>query len=404
MQTSIDERYRQTALGIEADRVLRSCVHCGFCNATCPTYQLLGDELDGPRGRIYQIKQILEGTPAAASIRTHLDRCLTCRNCETTCPSGVDYHRLLDIGRTLVEQQLERPWHERVLRYALLRVLPYRRRFAPLLRLGRLVRPLLPAAVKAHVPLARATGARPAALRARRVILLEGCVQPALAPQINAATVRVLDRLGVGVVTGAEAGCCGALPWHLTDNARALAMARTNVDAWWPLMQAGAEAIVINASGCAPMVKDYGHLLRDDPVYADKAAQVSALARDAGEFVATLDPAPLKNAGGQRIAFHAPCTLQHGQRLAGVVERLLGGLGFELTPVADPHLCCGAAGTYSLLQPAISRRLRDAKCSALQQGSPTLIATANIGCMLHLDEGTAVPVVHWLELLDRLRE
>jgi len=402
MQTSIHERYRHTAAGIEADRVLRSCVHCGFCNATCPTYQLLGDELDGPRGRIYQIKEMLEGVPATPSVRRHLDRCLTCRNCETTCPSGVDYHRLLDVGRVLVEQQTRRPWLERLLRHALLRVLPYRRRFAPLLRLGRLARPLLPAALKTHVPVARAAGPLPANRHARRVILLEGCVQPALAPQINAATRRVLDRLGISVVTGANAGCCGALPWHLSDCAPALAMARANIDAWWPLVEAGAEALLINASGCAPMVKEYGHLLRDDAAYAARAARVSAMARDASEFIATLDVTPLGAAGGQRIAFHAPCTLQHAQRLSGVVEGLLERLGFTLTTVADAHLCCGAAGTYSLLQPTLSRRLRDARCGALQQGSPTLIATANIGCMLHLESGADVPVVHWLDLLDRL--
>ena len=400
MQTQIDPRYAHTRPGQQADEVLRSCVHCGFCNATCPTYQLLGDELDGPRGRIYQIKQLLEGEAATHSIQQHLDRCLTCRACETTCPSGVEYHKLLDIGRTLVEQQVARPWHQRLLRRLLVTVLPYRQRFEPLFKLGQLVRPLLPAALRQRVPARDTADPLPASTQTRFVILLQGCVQPSLAPAINRATQRVLDRLGIATRLIDNAGCCGALPHHLDDSERALAMARSNIDAWWPSIEKGAEAVVSNASGCTPMLKDYGRLLGDDPAYADKAQRVSELCRDLSEFIAAQDVSAL-SVTPQRIAFHAPCTLQHAQKLDGVVERLLGKLGFELTAVKDSHLCCGSAGTYSILQPALSGQLRDNKLAALQAERPTRIATANIGCLLHLQAGADVPVQHWIELLER---
>jgi len=377
-------------------------VHCGFCTATCPTYQLLGDELDGPRGRIYLMKQVLEGQEVSRKTQHHLDRCLTCRSCETTCPSGVRYGRLLDIGREVVEERVSRPLPERLLRRLLRLVLPHRRRFETLLKGGRLARPLLPRALRRLVPEARPAGDWPVVRHARRVLMLEGCVQPGLAPQINASTARVLDRLGISVIRSAQAGCCGAVSHHLSAADEAKAFMRRNVDAWWPEIEAGAEAIVVNASGCGVVVKEYGHLLADDPAYAERAARVAALAVDPGELLAREGVGPLRVGAAQRrrVAFHAPCTLQHGQKLPGLVERLLAEAGFELTGVPDAHLCCGSAGTYSILQRSLSERLRDNKLAALQSGGPAVIATANIGCLHHLQTGAGVPVVHWIELLD----
>jgi len=402
MQTSLADFVRDTPRGQEADRILRSCVHCGFCTATCPTYQLLGDELDGPRGRIYLMKQVLEGQGVSRKTQRHLDRCLTCRSCETTCPSGVRYGRLLDIGREVVEERVARPLPERLVRRLLRAVLPHRARFAALLGMGRAVRPLLPGALRRLVPPAVPAGEWPAVRHPRRVLMLEGCVQPGLSPQINAATARVLDRLGISVIRTAEAGCCGAVSHHLSATEEARDFMRRNVDAWWPHVEAGAEAIVVNASGCGVVVKDYGHLLADDPAYAERAARVAALAVDVGELLAREGMERLDGFGtrGRRVAFHAPCTLQHGQRLPGVVERLLAEAGFELTAVPDAHLCCGSAGTYSVLQRPLSERLRENKVAALQSGGPAVIATANIGCLHHLQAGTEVPVVHWIELLD----
>jgi len=402
MQTSLADFVRETPQGREADGILRSCVHCGFCTATCPTYQLLGDELDGPRGRIYLMKQVLEGQGVSRKTQRHLDRCLTCRSCETTCPSGVRYGRLLDIGREVVEERVARPLPERLVRRLLRAVLPHRARFAALLGMGRVVRPLLPGALRRLVPPAVPAGEWPAVCHARRVLMLEGCVQPGLSPQINAATARVLDRLGISVIRTAEGGCCGAVSHHLSATDEARDFMRRNVDAWWPHVEAGAEAIVVNASGCGVVVKDYGHLLADDPAYAERAARVAALAVDVGELLAREGVERLDGLGtrGRRVAFHAPCTLQHGQRLPGVVERLLTEAGFELTAVPDAHLCCGSAGTYSVLQRPLSERLRENKVAALQSGGPAVIATANIGCLHHLQAGTEVPVVHWIELLD----
>jgi len=405
MQTALPQNLLDTPAGREADEVLRNCVHCGFCNATCPTYQLTGDELDGPRGRIYLIKQMLEGQPATTRTQLHLDRCLTCRACETTCPSGVDYHYLLDTGRELIERKVGRTPGGHLLRRLLRFVLTRRRTFTVLLRVGQAVRPLLPAPLRSLVPV------RPPSLRAapakqhrRRMLLLEGCVQPALAPQINRCTRRVLDALGITAVSAAASGCCGAVSQHLGAVEEARGFMRRNIDAWWDEIGAGAEAIVITASGCAPQVKEYGRMLAHDPAYAEKAARVSALARDLSEIVARepLESRLRPPAGATKIAFHSPCTLQHGQRLDGVVEELLARAGFELTPVADRHLCCGSAGTYSLLQPALSRQLRDNKLAALQKPEPALIATANIGCLTHLAGGARVPVRHWIELLEPL--
>ncbi|HXH03379.1 MAG TPA: glycolate oxidase subunit GlcF [Candidatus Competibacteraceae bacterium] len=402
MQTQLADFIKDTPEGHEADQILRTCVHCGFCNATCPTYQLLGNELDGPRGRIYLVKQLLEGHEVSAKTQLHLDRCLTCRACESTCPSGVTYHRLADIGRHLVEERVQRPLPERLLRWGLRQVLPYRARFTPLLRLGQALRPLLPAALKAKVPAAAAAGRWPAARHARRVLLLEGCVQPALAPDINAATARVLDRLGVSVERVAAAGCCGAVSYHLNAQEEGLDFMRRLIDAWWPAIESGVEAIIVNISGCGVTVKEYGHLLHADPAYAEKAARVSAMTRDIGEFLAQEAGLQGRQVGrGRRLAFHSPCTLQHGQKLDGVVEGLLSGLGFQLTPVHDAHLCCGSTGTYSILQPELSLTLRDNKLKNLEAGDPELIATANIGCLTHLAGGTRRPVRHWIEVLDQ---
>ena len=401
MQTTLSEHARQLPRAEEAESILRSCVHCGFCNATCPTYQLLGDELDGPRGRIYLIKQVLEGNEVTRKTQEHLDRCLSCRNCETTCPSGVDYHNLLDIGRAVVDAAVPRPLGQRVLRESLRALTPNPQLFKALVRSGQVFRALLPSPMQAklprHVPPAKP---RPATRHARRVLLLEGCVQPGLSPNTNAATVRVLDRLGISVTPVSEAGCCGAVDYHLDAQAAGLDRARRNIDAWWPSIENGAEAIVQTASGCGAFIKDYGHLLERDPAYAEKARQVSALAKD---LVQVLRDEPLHGLGvrsAQRVAFHCPCTLQHAQKLGGAVEALLTGLGFNLTTVPDSHLCCGSAGTYSLTQPALARQLRDNKLNALESGHPDVIVTANIGCQSHLDGAGRTPVRHWIELVE----
>lgn len=410
MQTSLADFIRDTPEGREADAILRKCVHCGFCNATCPTYQLLGDELDGPRGRIYLIKQALEGVPVTASTQLHLDRCLTCRACETTCPSGVEYGRLADIGRAVVADKVSRSAGSSFMRRALGAVLPRPWLFRSLLALGRLFRPLLPAFLAKKVPLsAPAAGTWPASRHARRMLVLAGCVQPALAPATNASAARILDRLGIALIEAPGAGCCGALRHHLDDQQGGLADMRRLIDAWWPQVERGEiEAIVMTASGCGAMVKEYGHLLAHDPDYRDKAAKISAMTRDLGE-VLVAESAALEvlfkkvGAAKQRIAYHPPCTLQHGQKLRGGIESLLRAAGFELTSVPDSHMCCGSAGTYSILQPELSMQLQQNKLLALQSGSPACILTANIGCQSHLGSASAVPVYHWITALeDRL--
>ena len=402
MRTSLADFIRDSAHGEEADAILRKCVHCGFCTATCPTYQLLGDELDGPRGRIYLIKQALEGKPVSERTRLHLDRCLTCRACETTCPSGVGYGRLVEIGREVVEEQVPRSLPARLFRHALREVLPYSRRFTPLLEMGRVFKPLLPGVLARKVPPRRAPGEWPAARHERLVLALSGCVQPAIAPDIDAAAARVLDRLGLSLLPVPATGCCGAVHQHLSAPNQALDFMRRNIDAWWPRIEAGAEAILVNASACALMVKEYGHLLRLDPAYAEKAARVSAMTRDLSELLAGEDLSALNDGhfAGRSVAFHSPCTLQHGQQLPGKVEALLCAAGIVLTPVADAHMCCGSAGTYSILQPELSGRLLENKLVALQAGKPELIATANVGCLAHLQAGADLRVVHWIRLLD----
>jgi glycolate oxidase iron-sulfur subunit len=394
VQTELAEFIRDTPQGREADAILRKCVHCGFCTATCPTYQLLGDELDSPRGRIYLIKQALEGAPVTAKTRLHLDRCLTCRACESTCPSGVQYARLADIGRAVVEERAPRGAWERLWRAALAFALPRTTVFSMLLWLGQRVRFLAPRLVPAP---AAPAGNWPAVRHARRMLVLAGCVQPALAPRINAAAARVLDRAGISLFEAPAGGCCGAVRFHLNDQAAGRDDMRALIDAWWPHVERGeVEAIVITASGCGSTVKEYGHLLAHDPAYRDKAARIAALAKDLSEVVPAAGGAPKG-----RIAFQSPCSLQHGQQIRGKVEALLAQAGYELVPVADAHLCCGSAGTYSILQPELSARLRERKLAALEQGAPVAIATANIGCLTHLQGAAQVPVRHWIELLDR---
>ena len=415
MQTALADFVKCSPAGREADAILRSCVHCGFCLPACPTYQLLGDELDSPRGRIYLMKQLLEGEPVSARTQLHLDRCLTCRACESACPSGVRYGRLLDIGRALIEERVPRSPPAAGQRYLLRKIVPYTQRVRALLGLARAARPLLPRSLRARLPARAASSAVlgqpqsprawPAPRHARRVVLLEGCVQAALAPEINQAAAQVLDRIGLSTIRITGGGCCGALAHHLSAHEESLAQARRNIDALWPQVAAGAEAVVFAASACAAMVCDYGRLLSDDPAYAERAARISALARDIGQLLAVhagalsaaladgREPEPL------RVAFHAPCTLQHALRAAGVVEPLLAAAGCTLTAVADGGRCCGSAGTYSLLQPELATRLLQAKVSALEAGAPQLIATANIGCLMHLRTGTALPVYHWIELI-----
>jgi glycolate oxidase iron-sulfur subunit len=402
MQTEIIAEFLQTPEGQEAEAILRACVHCGFCTATCPTYQLLGDELDGPRGRIYQIKQVLEGQTPTRTTQLHLDRCLTCRSCETTCPSGVRYGRLVDIGRRIVEARVERPLGEKLLRRALVKLVPHPTRFGALVKLGGVAKPLLPGALKAKVPSARPAGAWPAPTGERKMLALAGCVQSVATPATNAAAARILNRLGIDLEEVPAAGCCGAAAYHLNAQGEGLDSMRRNIDAWWSQVEDGAEAILINASGCGAMVKEYGEVLRQDPQYATKAARISELARDPVEVLLEADLKPLGKPGrGRKVAFHSPCTQQHGQQLKDVVEPILAKLGFVPTPVPDAHLCCGSAGTYSLTQPELSQRLRDDKVLALESGMPDIIATANIGCQLHIEGGASTPVVHWLELLDQ---
>ena len=426
MQTTLAPEFQGTRDGAQAEAILRKCVHCGFCTATCPTYQLLGDELDGPRGRIYLMKQVLEGAPVTRKTQQHLDRCLTCRNCETTCPSGVQYGHLVDIGRRIVERKVERPTGERAVRWLLKEGLTSPL-FAPAMKLGQAVRPLLPATLQHKVPATQGARAHewPRRGHARKMLMLSGCVQPAMLPNINAATARVLDAAGIQAVVAAGAGCCGAIRSHLNDSEGGLADMRRNIDAWWPHVEragadGGVEAIVMNASGCGVTVKEYGHALAHDPAYADKARRISALTRDLSELLPGMLPALRERLGGTqataaapggataapsaprgRLIFHPPCTLQHGQQLRGGVESHLRELGFDVRlATSESHLCCGSAGTYSVLQPELATQLRDRKLSALAPAAGETVISANIGCIQHLQSGTAAPVRHWVEVLD----
>jgi glycolate oxidase iron-sulfur subunit len=404
MQTNLADFIKDTPDGIEADAILRACVHCGFCTATCPTYQLLGDELDGPRGRIYLIKQVLEGAAPTRKTQLHLDRCLTCRNCETTCPSGVRYGRLVDIGRKVVEARVPRPAGERIKRATLKEFLPRTSLFKPAFRAGQLARPVLPATLRGKLQPAPAAGRWPTRAHARKMLVLGGCVQPAMAPNVNAATARVLDALGVQLLAAPRAGCCGAVRFHMNDQEGGLADMRRNVDAWWPYVEQGIEAIVMTASGCGVTVKDYGHLLAHDPAYADKAARIAALTKDLSEIVCDFEGEIAARLAGrihERVAFHPPCTLQHGQRIRGKVEGVLRAAGVDVVLCAESHLCCGSAGTYSVLHPELAQQLRDRKLANLEATGAREIVSANVGCIGHLQSGTATPVSHWIELVDR---
>ena len=404
MQTNLAPEYINTADGKAAEAILRKCVHCGFCTATCPTYQLLGNELDGPRGRIYLMKQVLEGHAPTRETQLHLDRCLTCRNCESTCPSGVNYGQLVDIGRKLVDAKVARPMLEKTIRWALKEGLTSPL-FAPAMAMGQWVRPLLPASLKNKVPAKQVIGQIPTQTHQRKVLMLVGCVQPAMSPNINSATRRVLDAAGIETIVAAKAGCCGAVKFHLNDQEGGKAQMRANIDAWWPSIESQSiEAIVMNASGCGVTVKEYGHLLHDDPQYADKAKRVSDLTKDLSELLPDLVSGLKSKVNAQKaqtVTFHPPCTLQHGQQLRGGVEKHLGELGFNInTASCEAHLCCGSAGTYSVLQADLAYQLRDRKLGHIGAMNPDVIVSANIGCITHLQSGTATPVKHWVELLD----
>ena len=399
MQTKLAPFISDTSAGREAQEILGRCVHCGFCTATCPTYQLLGNELDGPRGRIYLIKSMLEGTACSKSTLLHLDRCLTCRSCETTCPSGVEYGRLLEIGRQVAEKAVPRPISRRLGRRLLAWFLTSGL-FPVLLGLGRSVRRLCPENVARYIPVRYAVGEKPSAIRSRQMILLEGCVQPALSPNINSAAARVLDRLGISLIRASEAGCCGALALHLSIEDRARQAMRRNIDAWWPLLEAGAECIVMTASGCGVTVKEYGQVLADDSQYAEKAERVSSLTWDLSEILLREPIAASLSGRGVSGAVQTPCSLQHGQGINGSIEEILSRVGFQQSTVENPHLCCGSAGSYSILQSSIAKRLRQEKLTALQAGGPNVIATANVGCQVHLAAKSTVPVRHWIELVD----
>ncbi len=401
MQVSIHESFRELSEASEAEAILRSCVHCGFCNATCPTYQQLHDERDGPRGRIYLIKQLLETGEATEKTQVHLDRCLTCRSCETTCPSGVQYARLADIGRGILEREVPRPVTARGIRWLLRKVVAFRRRIAVVMAVARIMKPLLPHSLRRKIPAKKASGRWPAARHDRVMFTPKGCVQASVSPNTNAAAARVLDKLGVSLVDESASGCCGAVSYHLGFHEEGKTFFRKNIDAWWPIVESGAEALVLTASGCGSMVKDYGELLKSDPEYAEKAAVISGLAKDLSEVVVAENIDSLNIApGAEKVAVHCPCTLQHAQKLPDDVDRVLARLGFNLAKTRDKHLCCGSAGTYSILQPKISKKLLAQKVEALSIDAPGKIATANVGCQLDLGGAAGIPVRHWVELVD----
>jgi glycolate oxidase iron-sulfur subunit len=417
MQTQLAPQFANTPEGIEAAHILGKCVHCGFCTATCPTYQLLGDELDGPRGRIYLIKQMAEGQVPTEKTRQHLDRCLTCRNCESTCPSGVQYGNLVDIGRKWVEENTPaRPLSERLTRWALKEGLTKPALFNSAMALGRLVRPLMPSSMQRKIPQVRNKAlsnstdpyARPSTVHARKMLILEGCVQPGMLPNINSATARVLDALKIQLISAPNATCCGALRYHLNDQEGGLENAKQNIDAWWPLAENGVEAIIMTASGCGVMVKDYGHLFANDSAYASKARKISGLTKDISEILPSLQEELIQLIGTDQkpgVVYHPPCTLQHGQQIRGKVEDLLTSIGIGVRLCADSHICCGSAGTYSVTQPELSEQLRKNKLhhlnTACEESDAQLIVSGNIGCIAHLQQDDT-PVLHWIELVDQL--
>ncbi|NKB76954.1 MAG: glycolate oxidase subunit GlcF [Gammaproteobacteria bacterium] len=404
MQTLLSAEFAEDPQGIEAERILRKCVHCGFCNATCPTYQLIGDELDGPRGRIYQMKLVLEGAIPTKKMQQHLDRCLTCRSCESTCPSGVQYGKLLEIGREIVDERVPRRTKDKLLRKLLTVIVPNGEIFSLLLKVGQLFRSILPISVREKIPFERGQGA--VAFQGtdhpRKMVMLAGCAQPALAPNTNVIAKKLLDKMGITLAEVSEAGCCGAVYLHTSEPKNGRQAARKLIDAWHPYLQQGVEAFVMTASGCGSTIKEYAHLLKDDPAYFKKAMVISEKTFDLCEIVEKEMVAGYKVASlgqAKRVAFHPPCTLQHGQKISGKIESILRSSGYELTVVKDPHLCCGSAGTYSLLQPEIASKLRKNKQSALIESNPHVICTANVGCQSWLQTGSNLSVVYWAELL-----
>ena len=406
MEIHLDKKIADKAWAKEAKDIVRKCVHCGFCNATCPTYQQLGHESDGPRGRIYLITQLLEGQPADEQTRAHLDRCLLCRACETTCPSGVSYGRLLETGREMLEQQRPRTGLDKIKRKLMTTLIPNNWLMRTGVTLAKPVRPLLPIGLSSQLPLPGKNLDRPERTHPRKMLLLEGCAQSSLTPETNAAAARVLNRFGIELLAETRPGCCGALRLHTSERERGLQDIRQRIDSWWPSVEAGIEAIISTASGCGVTVKDYGELLEDDPEYADKAKRVAKLAVDISEVIHTeteKSPPGPELQQNITVAFHSPCTLQHGQKITGKIEAILKKYGFTLLPVADNHLCCGSAGTYAVLQPDLSGRLKADKLEKLQAHSPDVIATANVGCQLHLRKDTNLPVLHWIELLDMVK-
>lgn len=402
MKTDLIDTIKHTKDGQLVDKILRSCVHCGFCNGTCPTYQILGDENDGPRGRIYLMKQMFEGGELTEKTRTHLDRCLTCRSCETSCPSGVQYSSLLEIGRQFVEENTERSFKDNFVRDGLANTLPYQGRFKLLLKIGKTFSLVLPKKIRRKLPLKVAKGKWPKVQHSRRMLVLDGCVQPSLSPDINSATARVLSSLGITLTNIKKAGCCGAISVHLNKKDEALSMMKHNIDAWWPEIEAGrVEAIVTTASGCGVMIKEYYAYLKHDQDYAEKAYRISALCKDISEIISQEDYRSLASPSPKTISWHPPCTLQYGQQITGVVEKILSDCGYQLNPIIDSHLCCGSAGTYAILQEALSSELGDNKIKHLEAAQPEMIVTGNIGCQTHLQERTQTPVKHWIHLLDK---
>ncbi|MDH5301254.1 MAG: glycolate oxidase subunit GlcF [Gammaproteobacteria bacterium] len=401
MQTKLSRGPLPQPLHDEAESILRSCVHCGFCTATCPTYQLLGNELDSPRGRIYLIKQMFEGQPVSRETQTHLDRCLSCRNCETTCPSGVQYSRLLDLGREHIEHHVPRPMGQRLQRHLLRRIVPHTEKFSRALRIGRRLGPLLPARLRQKLPAEQNSGDWPKATHPRRMLLLSGCVQQATRDQTNRAMARLLDAQGISLQALSSGVCCGAVNHHAGDTEQAKIQAKHNIDLIFAQLQQGAEAVLVSASGCGSMIKEYGRLLQYDSDYVEKAAIVSDHCKDLCQVLDMTSLGDKLDPGGQRIAFQSPCSLQHGQKLAGRVEQLLSQAGFILLPVENGHTCCGSAGSYSLLQPELSQQLLHNKLQSLQRPQPEAIVTANIGCELHLASQATIPVIHWIDLLAR---
>ncbi|MBL4646194.1 MAG: glycolate oxidase subunit GlcF [Rhizobiales bacterium] len=422
MQTNFSDAQLKDLQVATSEKILRSCVHCGFCTATCPTYQLLGDELDSPRGRIYLIKDMLENDrPADAKVVKHIDRCLSCLSCMTTCPSGVNYMHLVDHARAHIDKTYRRNWHQRLMRAVLINVLPYPNRFrmalagaffgrpfaailksigGPFRQLGAMLE-LAPSRIEPRSQMSAGDVFSPAEKRKGRVALLTGCAQPVLEPGINDATVELLNRVGVEIVLPKGEGCCGALVHHMGKDEQSHVQAKANIDAWWREINGdGLDAIIITASGCGTTIKDYGHMLRDDAAYADKAAKVSALAKDVTEYLGTLELGKAQRGFDLTVAYHSACSMQHGQQIKTQPGKLLRAAGFKVVDVPEGHLCCGSAGVYNILQPDIARQLRDRKIANIESTKPDLIATGNIGCMTQIGGGTELPIVHTITLLN----